>query len=152
MRAPTVVLALLLAASVHAPVQAATTPDQDLLRAPADYSLGSAAATPPDAGLLPGSQPSLVKGGVISQSFGSGGYRSTAVRLDSGLLGGSTRAFLEAGTGQGPQFHGRPVVQGSSVAVGVESEILRGVTVGVVAGWERDRFGAAGGRWGGGLP
>lgn len=122
---------------------------QSLLSDPGNYSLDTPSSTSPDARLLPGASPPLVAGGYVSQSFGSGGLRSSTVQLNSGLLGGSTRAFLQLGTGQGPQFHGRPVVQGSSVALGVESEIARGVTVGFGVGYERDRFGYGGSRWGG---
>lgn len=84
--------------------------------------------------------PSLLQGGVVSTSFGSGGMRSTAVQLDSGLLGGNTRAFVALGAGQGPTWHGRPAASGSSAAIGVETALPYGMTVGVVAGYERDRL------------
>ncbi|NPD68524.1 hypothetical protein HN018_02055 [Lichenicola cladoniae] len=127
---PTLLLAALLAGwAGGAPARAGSLQDDSLLRDPGSYSL---------------EPPSLLAGGVVSQSFGSGGYRSSAIRMDSGLLGGKTRAFVELGTGQGPRWHGRPVVSGSSVAVGVETEIARHMTLSITGGAERDRFGNAG--------
>lgn len=127
---PTLLLAALLAGvACGAPARAGTLQDDSLLRDPGSYSL---------------EPPSLLAGGVVSQSFGSGGYRSSAIRMDSGLLGGHTRAFVEVGTGQGPRWHGQPVVSGSSVAVGVETEITRHMTLSITGGAERDRYGTAG--------
>ena len=98
-------------------------------------------STPGDYSLAP---PALVQGGVASTSFGSGGLRSSAVRLDSGLIGGNTRAFVALGAGQGPQFHGRPSISGSSVAAGVATELPFGSTLSISAGVERDRFSGRG--------
>lgn len=133
---PTLLFAALLAGmACGAPARAGTLQDDSLLRDPGSYSLV------PQSSPAPGS---LLAGGVVSQSFGSGGYRSSAIRVDSGLLGGNTRTFVELGTGQGPRWHGRPVVSGSSVAVGVETEIARHMTLSISGGAERDRFGNAG--------
>lgn len=126
---PTLLLAALLTGmACGAPARAGSLQNDSLLRDPGSYSL---------------EPPSLLGGGVVSQSFGSGGYRSSAIRMDSGLIGGKTRAFVELGTGQGPRWHGRPVVSGSSVAVGVETEIARHMTLSITGGAERDRFGNA---------
>jgi hypothetical protein len=65
--------------------------------------------------------------------------RSSSVLLDSGLLGGSTRAFLLLGTGQGPQLHGRPVVSGSAAAVGVATALPFGTTLSMTVGGARER-------------
>ena len=85
--------------------------------------------------------PALVKGGVVSTSVGSGGFRSTAVRLDSGPLGGGVRAFLLMGTGQGPRWHDRPTASGSGVAVAVEAPLPHGTTLTLSAGHEQGRLG-----------
>lgn len=124
-RAPVAVLAAALAIAAAGPAMATTLPEASPLSMPGDYSLAP---------------PSLLQGGVVSTSFGSGGMRSTAVRLDSGLVGGNTRAFVELGTGQGPTWHGRPIASGSSAAVGVETALPYGMTLGIVAGYERDRL------------
>lgn len=99
--------------------------DGSLLSAPADYSLAP---------------PALVQGGVIGTSIGSGGMRSTALRLDSGLLGGSTRAFLLLGTGQGPRWRDAQRVSGSNVAVGVQTDLPHGTILSLSAGYERERL------------
>ncbi|MGI4748821.1 MAG: hypothetical protein ACRYGI_12600 [Janthinobacterium lividum] len=130
---PMLLAALLAGMACGAPARAGTLQDDSLLRDPGSYSLAPSLAPP-----------SLLAGGVVSQSFGSGGYRSSAIRMDSGLLGGRTRAFVELGTGQGPRWHGRPVVSGSSVAVGVETEIARHMTLSITGGAERDRYGNTG--------
>lgn len=114
------------ALSTAGPAAAVALGNTGPLSAPGSYSLAP---------------PSLLQGGVVSTSFGSGGMRSTAVQLDSGLLGGNTRAFVALGAGQGPTWHGRPVVSGSSAAVGVETALPYGMTVGVVAGYERNQPG-----------
>ncbi len=125
----------MLAASVAASL-AAAVPAASVARAN-----DSPLSTPGDYSLAP---PALVQGGVASTSFGSGGLRSSAVRLDSGLIGGNTRAFVALGAGQGPQVHGRPSVSGSSVAAGVSTELPFGSTLSISAGVERDRFSGRG--------
>ncbi len=119
--------------------------------APAALADGLQAAGPGAAGPLsaPGdyslAPPALVKGGVVSTSVGSDGFRSTAVRLDSGLLGGGTRAFLLLGAGQGPHWHERPATSGSSAAVGVETQLPHGAILSLTAGHERGWSGEPGG-------
>ncbi len=100
------------------------------LSAPGDYSL------------VP---PALVKGGVVSTSVGSNGLRSTAVRLDSGLLAGGARAFLLVGAGQGLRWHERPAASGSGVAVGLEAPLPHGTTLSLTASHEQGRLGGPGG-------
>ncbi len=120
-------------------------PDDSLLAAPGDFSL--AQIPPPSgplAGSLPGAAPPPVAGGAVSQSFGSGGYHSTAVELDSGLLGGSTRAFLQAAAGQGPRFHDLPAVNGRSVAVGVQTALPFGTTLSLSMGTSEERLSRGG--------
>ncbi len=99
------------------------------LSAPGDYSLAP---------------PVLVQGGVVSTAVGSRGFRSTAVRLDSGLLGGGTRAFLLLGAGQGPHWHERPATSGSSAAVGVETQLPHGAILSLTASRERGWSGEPG--------
>ncbi len=117
----------------------AVSPDAGVLLAtPLDTSL----APPPT---LPGGTPPLVSGGVIAggeviTTFGSNGTHGAAVRLDSGLLGGTTRAYVAAGTEQGPRWHDRPELSGQGVSAGVETALPYGITVGVQAGYERDRL------------
>ena len=138
MRAPALPpLAVILALWIG-PARAATPDAGVLLATPLDTSLA-----PPPA--LPGSTPPLVSGGVIaggeaSTFFGSDGTHGAAVRLDSGLLGGTTRAYVAAGTEQAPRWHDRPTLTGQGVSVGVETALPYGITVGVQAGYERDRL------------
>ena len=99
--------------------------DGSLLSAPADYSLAP---------------PALVQGGVIGTSIGSGGMRSTAVRLDTGLLGGGSRAFLLLGTGQGPRWRDDQRLSGSNVGVGVQTDLPYGTSLSLSAGYEREHL------------
>ncbi len=126
----------------------AGAPGDSLLAAPGDFSLAQipppAAPSGPLANSLPGATPPLVAGGAVSQSFGSGGYHSTAVELDSGLLGGSTRAFLQAAAGQGPRFHDLPTVNGRSVAVGVQTALPFGTTLSLSMGTSEERLSRGG--------
>ena len=125
----------------------AGAPGDSPLTAPGDFSLAQlppASPSGPLAGSLPGAAPPLVAGGAVSQSFGSGGFHSTVVELDSGLLGGSTRAFLQAAAGQGPHFHDLPVVNGHSVAVGVQTALPFGTTLSVSMGTSEQRLGRGG--------
>ena len=125
----------------------AGAPGDGLLSAPGDFSL---APIPPPvpagplAGSLPGASP-LVAGGAVSQSFGSGGLHGTAIELDSGLLGGSTRAFLQASAGQGPRYHDLPAIKGSSVAVGVQTALPYGSSLSVSVGSVQERLSRGGG-------
>jgi len=106
-----------------------------------------------DPGTYDFAPPAPVKGGEVSQSFGSGGMRSTSIRLDTGgLLGGSTRAFLALGAGQGPQFHGAPIVKGNSIALGVQSEIAPGTTLSLLFVHENDKYRLPGAPLGYGSP
>ena len=123
----------------------AATAASSPLAAPKDYSLEPAPAGPQAAVSRPSgpgwlSPSPLIAGGVVSQSFGSGGFRNSAIRLDSGLIGGNTRAFVAVGTGQGPRWHDQPGSRGSSAALGVETDLGHGMTVDVFAGEERERF------------
>ena len=138
MRAPAAALLGAILVLWIGPVRAATPDAGVLLATPLDTSLA-----PPSA--LPGSIPPLVSGGVIaggeaSTFFGSGGTHGAAIRLDSGLLGGTTRAFVAASTGQGPHWHDRPALSGQGVSAGVETVLPHGITMGVQAGYERDRL------------
>jgi hypothetical protein len=137
------------------PAGATSLQNDGSLNAPGDFSLAPAPpGLPPGgsgsilegplAGSLPGASPKLVQGGVVSQSFGSNGMRSTAIELDSGLIGGNTRASLLMATGQGPRFHDLPTVSGRSVAVGVQTALPYGFTVGVTAGVDQDRLSRGG--------
>ncbi len=121
--------------------------DGSPLSTPGNFSLAPilpAAPAGPLAGALPGASPPLLQGGAVSQSFGSGGLHSTAIELDSGLLGGSTRAFLQAATGQGPHFHDLPAVSGSSVAVGVQTALPYGSVLSVSVATGQERLGRGG--------
>ncbi len=113
---------------------------------PAARAQASLLATPGDYSLAPPAPaaPALLPGGVASTSFGSNGMRSSAVELDSGLIGGSTRAFLALGAGQGPRWHGSPAVSGSSIAAGIATSLPFGTTLTVSGGIERDRFSGRG--------
>ncbi len=141
-------LAFVVSASAwSAPARAGTPGDNALLSAPGNFSLAPVPPAPPSgplAGSLPGASPPLVAGGAVSQSFGSGGLHGTAVELDSGLLGGSTRAFLQASAGQGPRFHDLPAVSGSSVAVGVQTALPHGSTLSVSVGAVQERLSRGG--------
>ncbi len=129
------------------PGLAGTPGDNGLLSAPGNFSLAPvppAAPSGPLAGSLPGAAPPLVAGGAVSQTFGSGGLHGTAVELDSGLLGGSTRAFLQASAGQGPRFHDLPAVSGHSVAVGVQTALPYGSTLSISVGTTQERLSRGG--------
>ncbi len=117
---------------------ARAAPNDPLLAAPLDTSLAPA---PPS---LPGASP-LVQGGVIAggevaTTVGSGGTRGSVVRLDSGLIGGNTRAFVQVGGEQGPRWHDRPSASADGAAVGVETALPHGFTVEVGGGYEHDRL------------
>ncbi len=105
----------------------------DPLASPGAYSLAPAGP----ASIL--DQP-LVAGGVASTSFGSNGMRASSVELDSGLIGGHTRAFVAVGAGQGPHWHDTPAIQGQSFAAGVTTELPYNTTVTIMGGFERDRL------------
>lgn len=143
---------LLLALAVSAScwslrARAGTPGDAGLLSAPGDFSLAQlppAPASGPLAGSLPGARPPLVAGGAVSQSFGSAGFHSTAVELDSGLLGGGTRAFLQAAAGEGPRFHDLPAVNGRSVAVGVQTALPFDSTLSISVGTTEERVSRGG--------
>ena len=127
-----------LATALATPARA--LPNDTLLAAPLDTSLAPA----PPAAVLPGSQP-LVQGGVIAggeiaTTIGSGGTRGSVVRLDSGLIGGNTRAFVQVGAEQGPRWHDRPSASADGAAFGVETALPHGVTVEVGGGYARDRL------------
>ena len=147
--------AVLLLLAIHLPAQptrAATAPDpgsasgtavSSPLAAPGNYSLAPQPPGPQPSGFQPSGAvfPSpLIAGGEVSQSFGSNGYRSTSMRLDSGPIGGNTHAFVAVGTGQGPHWKDQPTVTGSSVAAGIETDLGHGFSIGVAGGEERDRF------------
>ncbi len=122
--------------------------DNGLLSAPGDFSLAPVpppAPAGPLAGSLPGASPPLLAGGAVSQSFGSGGLHGTAIELDSGLLGGGTRAFLQASAGQGPRYHDLPAISGSSVAVGVQTALPYGSSLSVSVGTVQERLSRGGG-------
>lgn len=127
-------LAGTLGSAALAPVAASAADGQPPAALPAPGPLGA----PGDYSLAP---PALVQGGVVSTAIGSGGYRSTAVRLDSGPLAGGTRAFLLVGAGQGPHWHDRPTANGSGVAVGLEAPLPHGATLGLTVGHEQGRLG-----------
>ena len=133
--------------SCWGPRARAGAPGDNLLAAPGDFSLSQippASPSGPLAGSLPGATPPLLAGGAVSQSFGSGGFHSTAVELDSGLLGGSTRAFLQAAAGQGPRFHDLPAVNGRSLAVGVQTALPFGTTLSLSMGTSEQRLSRGG--------
>ncbi len=129
---------------------AGAIPNDTLLAAPLDTSLAPA----PPAAALPGSQP-LVQGGVIAggevtTTIGSGGTRGSVVRLESGLIGGNTRAFVQVGAEQGPRWHDRPSASASSTsadgaAFGLETALPQGVTVELGGGYAHDRLHVPGG-------
>jgi hypothetical protein len=100
---------------------------------PGSGSTGSLLPGPSAGGIVP-------KGGVASVGFGSRGMQSSAIRLDSGPLGGnSTQAFLALGQGQGPSFAGGRL-RGQSAAVGVESRLGDGFRIGLGVSVEHDRW------------
>ncbi len=130
------------------PARAGAPGDNGALSAPGNFSLAPippASPAGPLAGSLPGASPPLVAGGAVSQSFGSNGLHGTAVELDSGLLGGSTRAFLQADAGQGPRFHDLPAVSGRSVAVGVQTALPYGSSLSIAVGTAQERLSRGGG-------
>ncbi|MBE7212949.1 MAG: hypothetical protein INR65_18195 [Gluconacetobacter diazotrophicus] len=117
------------AGAAAAPDPAATPLPGGLLAAPGNYSFAP---------------PSILAGGTAEQSFGSNGARSSAVRLDSGLIGGNTRVFVAAGNAQTPHWNGIPSVNATAVSAGVQTVLPFGtLTVGVSGGREevarRDR-------------
>ncbi len=148
-RAGSVLLASAMAcgSSWSAPARAGTPGDNASLSAPGNFSLATippASPAGPLAGSLPGASPPLVAGGAVSQSFGSNGLHGTAIELDSGLLGGSTRAFLQAAAGQGPRYHDLPAVSGRSVAVGVQTALPYGSSLSVSVGTAQERLSRGG--------
>ncbi len=148
MRVAGTLLAIIVASTSCPGAQArAAAPGDNLLAAPGDFSLAQippAAPSGPLAGSLPGATPPPLAGGAVSQSFGSGGFHSTAVELDSGLLGGSTRAFLQAAAGQGPRFHDLPAINGRSLAVGVQTALPFGTTLSLSIGTSEQRLSRGG--------
>lgn len=125
---------------VPQPLRAAAPGDAGALGTPADYSLAPVAPPGAPDGTASGTAPGLVKGGVVSSSIGSGGQRSSAIRLDSGPLGGGTSAFLALGAGQSPTWRGGPKVIGSSVGLGVQTALPFGSTLTFLFDEEHDRF------------
>ena len=137
---------LLVSAWLGCPAYAAST-SASPLSAPGDFSLLPPPATDPAgalAGSLPGASPGLFQHGVVSQSFGSDGFRSSAVELDSGPLPGGARAFLQAATGQGPRYHDLPRISGSSVALGVQAPLPYGSLLSIEVAGGRDQFSRGG--------
>ena len=136
---PRLVLAAVAAAATA--TQAVASPNDGLLGTPLDTSLPPPPAASP---ALPGGSPlvegGLIAGGEIGTAFGSGGVRGSIVRVDSGLIGGNTRAFVELGTSQGPRWRDQPTVRGDGAAFGVETALPHGLTVEVGAGAEHDRL------------
>ncbi|WP_419728060.1 hypothetical protein [Lichenicola sp.] len=136
---------------VHASLQSARAADpgaassltaSNPLAAPGNYSLAPQPPGPQPTGFQPSGAlfPSpVIAGGEVSQSFGSNGYSSTSMRVDSGLIGGNTHAFVAIGAGQGPHWKDQPKVTGSSAAVGIETDLGHGFSIGVAGGEERDR-------------
>ena len=146
MRAAGLLLAIVVASTSCREARAGA-PGANLLAAPGDFSLAQIPPPSPSgplAGSLPGASPPLLAGGAVSQSFGSGGYHSTAVELDSGLLGGSTRAFLQAAAGQGPRYHDLPAASGRSLAVGVQTALPSGTTLSLSMGTSEQRLSRGG--------
>ena len=147
MRVAGLLLAIVASTSCWSARARAGAPGDGPLAAPGDFSLAQippASPSGPLAGSLPGAAPPLLAGGAVSQSFGSGGFHSTAVELDSGLLGGGTRAFLQAAVGQGPRFHDLPAVNGRSLAVGVQTALPFGTTLSLSMGTSEQRLGRSG--------
>ncbi|MCQ8279772.1 hypothetical protein NFI95_15105 [Acetobacteraceae bacterium KSS8] len=105
----------------------------DPLASPGSYSLAPSGP----ASIL--DQP-LVAGGVASTSFGSNGMRASSIELDSGLIGGHTRAFVAVGAGQGPHWHDMPAIRGQSFAAGITTQLPHNTTITIMGGLERDRF------------
>ncbi len=132
-----------LAAAVPALTPAVgATPGDALLAAPLDTSL----APPPPAGALPGAPAAAglaggaIAGGEVSTVFGSSGLHGSEVQLDSGLIAGTTRASVAVGTLQGPSWHDAPKVSSQGAAIGVETALPHGITVGLQAGYAHDRL------------
>lgn len=106
-----------------------------MLAAPGDYSFAPA---PPASG----------PGGVASVTIGSRNTQSTAIRMDSGLLGGTgLRTFFAAGEGKGPDWQdatGKARVVSHGAAVGVQKSFADGATISIEGGWQNDRLTASG--------
>ena len=136
---------LVLATVVGAATPAVAVTSDGLLGTPLDPSLSPPAVPAARPGTPPLVEGGVIAGGEIGTAFGSDGVRSSAVRIDSGLIGNTTRAFVELGASRGPRWHDRPTVSGQSAALGVETTLPHGFTVELDAGAAHDRLRFPGG-------
>ena len=94
----------------------ATDPVASSLASPGDYSF----APPPSTALPPDPPISAGPHGVVSTTVGNRG-EGGSVAMDSGLIGGTTHVFLEAGGGQDTPWRHGPTVTDRDVGVGVST-------------------------------
>jgi hypothetical protein len=110
-----------------------------MIACPAARAAAGGLSSPGDYSFAP-SGPS----GVVSTSVGSGGSHGSSIALDSGLLDGRSRAFVEVDSGQASTWRNGPRLDRSGVAIGATTVLPGQSELTLEVGASRDTWSVRG--------